>query len=289
MTRTVALPRRGTPSAGVAAPGDRRFRRPDVRPVGRRRIGLWCWQVGRVVFVVGVASAIGYGAASRILTSEWFRVGRVTVRGNVRASTIEIQSLIRDIKGEHILLVDLDDFRRRVTASPWVADATMRRLLPSTIEVRVAERTPIAIARVHERLYLLDEHGVLVDEFGPEHQEFDLPIVDGLVRQAEGGAAVDASRAELSRRFFAALRADDSPRRRISQVDVSDAADVVVLLEGDTVLVRLGDDRFAERLRTYQELAPALRQQLQEIDYVDMRFDARVYVKSKGRLAAAGR
>jgi cell division septal protein FtsQ len=162
----------------------------------------------------------------------------------------------------------------------------MRRVLPSTIEVRVVERTPMVIARGGQRLYLLDEHGVVVDAFGPAHQEFDLPIVDGLVRQERGGPpVVDASRAGLTRRFFEAIRAAGA-MGGISQVDVTDDRDVVVLLEGDTTLVRLGDEQFAERLRTYQDLASTLRDQLEAIDYVDMRFDSRVYVKSKGRLAA---
>jgi cell division septal protein FtsQ len=69
-------------------------------------------------------------------------------------------------------------------------------------------------------------------------------------------------------------------------VDVSNDRDVVILLEGEAALVHLGDERFMERLRRYQELAPALQERLREIDYVDMRFDERVYVKSKGRLAA---
>ena len=42
----------------------------------------------------------------------------------------------------------------------------------------------------------------------------------------------------------------------------------------------------AQEAAETQELAPALRNQLREIDHVDMRFDRRVYVKSKGRLAA---
>jgi cell division septal protein FtsQ len=46
-------------------------------------------------------------------------------------------------------------------------------------------------------------------------------------------------------------------------------------------LVHVGDARFAERLQTYVDLMPALHERLTDIDYVDMRFDDRVYVRSK--------
>jgi cell division septal protein FtsQ len=44
-------------------------------------------------------------------------------------------------------------------------------------------------------------------------------------------------------------------------------------------MIRLGNERFAERLQSYHELAPALREQVPAIDYVDLRFDERVYVR----------
>jgi cell division septal protein FtsQ len=69
----------------------------------------------------------------------------------------------------------------------------------------------------------------------------------------------------------------------VSQVDVTDARDAVVILDGDTALVRVGDDQFLERLQAYVDLVPALRERVPEIDYVDMRFDDRVYVRPQGQ------
>ena len=40
-----------------------------------------------------------------------------------------------------------------------------------------------------------------------------------------------------------------------------------------------GNERFVERLQSYYELAPALRERVPDIDYVDLRFDERVYVR----------
>jgi cell division septal protein FtsQ len=79
--------------------------------------------------------------------------------------------------------------------------------------------------------------------------------------------------------------------RRVSQIDVSDLRDVTVTFKGDTTVVRVGDEAFAERIEQYLELAPALNQRVADIDYVDVRFNDRVYVKpvSSRSLAAAAR
>ena len=64
----------------------------------------------------------------------------------------------------------------------------------------------------------------------------------------------------------------------------------MVLLDGDPTLIRLGNERFVERLQSYLELAPALRERVPAIDYVDLRFDERVYVSpARERQSQAGR
>jgi cell division septal protein FtsQ len=53
----------------------------------------------------------------------------------------------------------------------------------------------------------------------------------------------------------------------------------VVILDGDPALLRLGDTEFVARLQQYLDLAPALNARLDGIDYVDLRFDERLYVR----------
>ena len=50
-------------------------------------------------------------------------------------------------------------------------------------------------------------------------------------------------------------------------------------LDGDTVMLRLGEEAFAERIQEYLDIAPALRERVADMDYVDLRFDERLYVR----------
>lgn len=273
-----AAARRGLPTmtAGVAPAADRRFRRSDARPVRRRRLGQLALRVARLlvpaIVVIGVAGWVG----REFLTSRLFRVNNLVVKGNARLSTGEVRALLAGLNGQNILHVDFADYRRRLMDSPWVADATMWRVLPSTVGVQITERRPMAIGRLGQQLYLVDENGVVIDEYGPEYKDFDLPLVDGLVRQPSpaSDAATGAS-AALTAAFIEALRPEADLRRRVSQIDVSNAKDVVALLTDGPALVHLGDTRFVERLKMYLDLEPTLAQQFTDIDSVDLRFDER--------------
>ena len=73
------------------------------------------------------------------------------------------------------------------------------------------------IGRLGQQLYLVDAHGVVIDEYGPQYADFDLPIIDGLVprRRTAARPAIDRRRAELAARVIdgAAARRRASARR----------------------------------------------------------------------------
>ena len=75
-----------------------------------------------------------------------------------------------------------------------MADASIRRMFPGTLAIVIEERQPIGIGRIKGRLFLIDETGAVVDEFGPNYADLDLPIVDGLMRRREN-ESVDERRA----------------------------------------------------------------------------------------------
>jgi cell division septal protein FtsQ len=69
----------------------------------------------------------------------------------------------------------------------------------------------------------------------------------------------------------------------LSQVDVSNPHNVTILLNDDPAQLRLGDDHFLARVESYLSLSEALHQRVPVIDYVDLRFDGRVYVRPVGK------
>ena len=281
----------------VSAPTDKRFRRAQVTPVAKRgRVRRSRKQVAYVVVLSVVLSAVAlsgvYFAARFVLTAEALTVTRVTVSGNTRVTRGEVLSLLDGLSGRNMLLINLEEWRQKVLASPWVEDAAIRRVLPGTVDVAIAERRPTGIGRIGDALYLLDQRGAIIDEFGPAHAEFDFPLIDGLAT-AEGtgpdGLVVDEGRAALAMRLLASLQGQPDLAERVSQIDVTDVRDAIVLLKGDTALIRVGDDQFAERLQSYLDLAPSLRGQVPQIDYVDLRFGERVYVSPQASPRGQGR
>ena len=99
----------------------RGWHRPRARRLADRRRSRCCR-----------CSALWAGY-SRVMASERLKVGRVDVRGSRFLSEGEVRELLGPAVGENILGLDIDALKARLRASPWVADATVRRTLPDTL------------------------------------------------------------------------------------------------------------------------------------------------------------
>lgn len=265
----------------AAAITDKRFKRAHVKPSRRRSPGAkHAWSAARLIGILVLLAYAAYQGVTLIAAAPALQIGHLTVRGHARLSTGEVVALVEGLRGQNILAVRLDEWQQKLLASPWVERATIRRILPSTMEITVNERQPMGIGRIGVVMYLVDGQGVIIDEYGPVYADIDLPIIDGLAASPQdGGSIVDVARADFAARVIGALATRPEILKQVSQLDVSNLHDAIVILDNDAALLRLGETDFVARLQQYIDLAPALRERVTAIDYVDLRFDERLYVR----------
>jgi len=252
------------------------FLRPKSRTRVRRRgrgllgRGIVALQLGGVALVLVGSLWAGY---SKVMASERLKVGRVDVRGSHFLSEGEVREMLGPAVGENILGLDIDDLKSRLRASPWVADATVRRALPDTLEVEIRERVPLALAEV-DRLYLMDEEGTLIELYGPRTAGFDLPIVRGL-NGLDGQA-----RADRAARAGDLLRDLRDLAGEVSEVQVDARGELRLVLRGAGEVLRMGaTPPYRKRLQTFLGLRKELAERCPHAEYFDLRFRDRIYAK----------
>src|SRR5262249_1542822 len=140
----------------VRAEADKRFKRACVQAPGKR--GSWrAWAVACVKG--GAFLVIVFYATSRAINlmtaAPSLRIERIVVHGNRQLSERDVLGLLHGLRGTNVLEADLDGWRKRLLGSAWIREASMRRELPGTIEVTIAERDPLGIGRIDDRLYLV--------------------------------------------------------------------------------------------------------------------------------------
>jgi cell division protein FtsQ len=165
---------------------------------------------------------------------------------------------------------------------PWVAHATVMRLLPNHLRIAVTERVPVAFVRQGTELGLVDANGVLLDmpaqSAGDPHYSF--PVLTGL--NAADPLSVRAARMAVYAKFMKDLDATgEKLTQSLSEVDVSNPEDVkaVVPSGANDILVHFGDENFVDRFHEFKQHLPEWLTQYPKLASADMRYERQVVLE----------
>lgn len=216
----------------------------------------------------------------------------IQIAGNSHLTRAQLLSVFGEDVDRNIFDLPLEERRTELESLPWVAHATVMRLLPNRIRVAIVERTPVAFVRQGAQIGLVDANGVLFDLPGPEDAggtataarnapHYSFPVLTGI--SADDPLSTRAARMKIYLDFMAALDAGgENISRRLSEVDVSNPEDVKAILPdagGPDILVHFGEDKYLERYHQYQEHLAEWRAQYPKLASVDMRYERQVVLQ----------
>jgi cell division protein FtsQ len=132
---------------------------------------------------------------------------QVTVTGHRFALDSDIFDAVEAGRPRTLLSFDAKAARARVEALPWIERASLERIVPDRIEVRVTERTPFAVWRLGDRNLLISKDGHVLQPV-PAAAMPELPRVagEGAARAAAALLAVLAAHPAIARQVEVAER-----------------------------------------------------------------------------------
>jgi len=289
LARGIAAPRKASGRLPVLA-GTRRLitRSPSSIRLGRlgqdRVRGKWL-----ILCVLFLASAVVYGAVvggqtaraydaltsgiEHLAVAAGFGVKRITLNGQLHATDAAITAALGAGPDTMMLGFDTDAAKARLEAVPWIRHAQVMRLLPSTLQVVIEERTPYAIWQNKGQTYVVDAEGVVL---APALREAyaGLPLVVGEGAGKSAAQLFDQlnSHGDLTQNLVAAIR-------------VGDRRWTLKLASGLEIM--LPDDNVGEALASLAKLDRERGVLKRDIAAVDLRLLDRVTVRLRATASAA--
>jgi cell division protein FtsQ len=240
-----------------------------------------------VLLIVASASygAVGSGRASDIVdfvrdirdgaaVAAGFPIATVAITGEKHLSRDEILAAAGVTTRSSLLFFDVTDARVRLLTNPWIAEATVQKLLPDRLVITVSERAAFALWQKAGRVGVIAEDGTVLEPYMlPHYANLPLVVGAGAETRARAFLALLDSRPELRATVRASvlvaerrwnLRLKNGVDVRLPEFDVEQALDQLVALERDVklsdrdittidlrlpdrVTVRLSDDAFQAR------------------------------------------
>ncbi len=253
---------------------------------------------GRIVAGVGLLLCLGICFAALALTrtvilhDERFYIpsaSAIEFQGNVNVTREQLLDVFGEDIERNIFSVPLAERRAEVERIPWVAHATVMRLLPDRLRVSVMERTPVAFVRQGGHIGLVDAEGVLLEmpQDGGSAPHYSFPVVSGIV--PGDPLSTRAARMKIYTRFTGDLDgAGEKISQELSEVDLSNPEDVKALIpdKNSDILVHFGESDFLPRYKRFKEHLQEWKTQYPKLSSVDMRYERQVVLEMQPGAAA---
>jgi len=246
---------------------------------------------GALLVIAGAVAGGTMWARSLLLSDEHFTVptsASIQIAGNSHLTRAQLLSVFGEDVDRNIFRIPLERRKAELESLPWVAHATVMRLLPNRVRVGIVERTPVAFVRDGTRIGLVDGNGVMFDvpdpqsESGTQAPHYSFPVLTGI--SLSDPVSTRAARVKLYMEFLAGLDAGgEAVSKRVSEVDLSYPEDVKAIVPDSnsqtSVLVHFGSDKYLERYRQYQEHLAEWKTQCPRLSSVDMRYERQVVLE----------
>ncbi len=210
-----------------------------------------------------------------------FELENIEIRGNHILSRGQVLALCGVNGSEKLLKVKPVDLVQRLKSSKYVKAAAVVRSLPATLRISLVERKPIAF--IYGRgLNLIDNEGVLLP-VPKSNQRWNLPFISGvdlpLGKLGERTVSQKAIRGVKVLRYLDIL--DTALNELISEIDFSHDKYYRLILVGGGAEVRIKKRNYQQDLFILSKYAEQYLNwdELDEIEYVDVRFDDQLIVR----------
>jgi cell division protein FtsQ len=293
--RAPPWPRRAAEGEAVSQRGHADWRGPHHRPGVLDPSGRWRRfarfldraadrlsrlprHAGLVAATLMIAGSAGYGAikssqANKVVdflkdirdaaaNAVGFRIATVAIGGERHLARDEILAAAGVTSRASLLFFDVVDARARLLTNPWIAEATVQKLLPDRLAISISERAAFALWQKAGRVGVIADDGTVLEPYVVARYAH-LPLVVGvgaetrakeflamLDRRPELRANVRAAVLVAERRWN--LRLKNGVDVRLPEFGVEQALDQLAVLERDVGLshrdITAIDLRLADRI-----------------------------------------
>lgn len=238
------------------------------------------WIGGALLLGAGVCTGIAARKVEHYVVTDpqfllsRYKKGAITIEGLNYASRYKVQRVFAADYDHSVFSVPLDERRRALLAVDWVEDASVSRVWPDRLVIRIHERRPVAFVPMGNSVLLVDSYGVLLDP--PPQANFTFPVIRGI-----GPREDDSQREDHVYTFQRVLEDMGYLSKDVSEVNVSDPENIHIVVQADrrAVELLLGDSNFGRRYQNFLKHYADIARQSPAARVFDLRLDDRITAK----------
>ena len=204
-------------------------------------------------------------ARDAIANAAGFRITSIALAGGKHLTREEILTTAGVTGRSSLLFLDATAARSRLKANPWIAEATVLKLYPGRLHIKITEREAFALWQKDGKVAVISSDGIVLEPF-VSRRFLKLPMVVGAGADVKG------------KDFLAIVAGYPAIRDQVeAAVLVADRRWNLRMKNG--INVRLPENDIETALTTLVELDRGKKLLSRDVDTIDLRLSDRVTVR----------
>ena len=246
-----------------------------------------------VVAIASVAAVTGlFILVHDVLTQcDYFKVDKLTISGTQPLTKEQVVRQAQVGQKVNILAVNLSLVRKRLLAHPWISEAEISREIPSGLNIRIKEHTPLAVVDVGEK-FLINHQGTVFKAWDAS-DAVNLPEINGLSASdltVYGQPGLSKSRGETGhtapfKSVMKVLELGEKqgsilPNGSVKRIHVDRQIGITIYAFDRVKTINLGNGNYTEKYNKLANLFSYLKRQqsISDFDRIDLNNIQRVVV-----------
>ncbi len=181
--------------------------------------------------IVFVFLVVCVGIIAAVLKAPFFNIETVYCIGQQNLTEKEILKLANVQTGVNIFTTNIRAIKKRLDDNPEIEDATVRRVFPDKIKIRIKEAEAVAFLEMKGRLLLIDSKGKIIKLLSGEDAKNppNIACIEGIepVEQKAGGYISPEGDARTEELFRCIVTLEDAEMlEKVNRINVADLSDV---------------------------------------------------------------
>jgi cell division protein FtsQ len=201
------------------------------------------------------------------------------ITGLSRTPGAAVRRVFREDEGRSVLLIPLAERRQQLLGIQWVREASVSRVWPNRIDVRVTERVPQAFVRLPAQRRWAPSIPALIDEDGvilpapSDRGSYELPVLAGI--REDQTHAERATRVRLMKALLADL---GRAAEQVAEVDAAHLTNWKIILQVNdrAVTLILGDGEHGKKVQRFLQHWPEIQKRAPNAFKFDLRLADRI-------------
>jgi cell division protein FtsQ len=190
--------------------------------------------------------------------------------GNKHLSDSELTQIAGIKRDVSLISISNVSICKKLLSSPWIKAVKVRKELPYKLTIIVKEAEPFAILDMRDKFFLVDEEGNLLEELKGRSVPF-LPVIAGDPYKEKDAflEAIQLAKAVKKKGFM--------DNRESVEIIADKLNELSLVVDG--LHVKIGPYDYENKLDHFLQLESFIKSEDMNIEYVDLRFKKRAYVK----------